>query len=171
MIFITSNKNKVKEAEKILGLKIKAVDLYLEEVQDPDVSKVIKHKIKEAKLKLGKDFLDNNDFIVEDTALYLGRKKEIGALIKWFPIERVVKAYKGEKAKAVCAVGTKDKVFLGSIDGIITEPKGNNGFCWDKIFMPDGFDCRFAEMTTEEKNKISHRGKAFSSLALYLSKK
>lgn len=52
---------------------------------------------------------------------------------------------------------------------ISTAPRGNRGFGYDPVFVPDGGDGRtFAEMSAEEKNAISHRGKAFRVLAVQL---
>jgi XTP/dITP diphosphohydrolase len=55
----------------------------------------------------------------------------------------------------------------GAVDGSITaEARGAGGFGYDPIFAPDGFDGRtFAEMTSEEKHAVSHRGRAFRALA------
>ena len=53
------------------------------------------------------------------------------------------------------------KFFEGILKGkIIESPRGTNGFGYDPIFLPDDYDKTFAEMTDEEKNKISHRSKA-----------
>lgn len=55
----------------------------------------------------------------------------------------------------------KTKFFEGRVDGrIIEERRGNQGFGFDPVFVPEGYDCTFAEMTKEEKAKISHRGRA-----------
>ena len=55
----------------------------------------------------------------------------------------------------------KTEVFEGRVDGkIIEEKRGDNGFGFDPIFVPDGFEKTFAEMSAEEKKKISHRGRA-----------
>lgn len=51
---------------------------------------------------------------------------------------------------------------------IITEKRGNEGFGYDPIFIPDGFTKTFAEMNLEEKGKISHRGKAIQQLIQFL---
>lgn len=60
--------------------------------------------------------------------------------------------------------------FEGFVKGkIIEELKGTQGFGYDPIFMPEGFDRTFAEMSLEEKGKISHRGMAFRLLVEYLT--
>ncbi len=60
--------------------------------------------------------------------------------------------------------------FEGRIDGHITEkPSGEGGFGYDPVFMPDGYDRTFAELSAEEKNKISHRGIAMSKLVKFLN--
>ncbi|MBV6647906.1 MAG: non-canonical purine NTP pyrophosphatase, partial [Cyclobacteriaceae bacterium] len=46
---------------------------------------------------------------------------------------------------------------------------GNNGFGYDPLFLPDGFDRTFAELTDAEKNNISHRKRAFDKLMDFLS--
>jgi XTP/dITP diphosphohydrolase len=54
----------------------------------------------------------------------------------------------------------------GTLEGrIIRAPRGENGFGYDPIFVPQGFDITTAEMTAEEKDAISHRGRAFRALA------
>ena len=60
---------------------------------------------------------------------------------------------------------------VGEVLGMITtEARGDMGFGYDPVFVPDGGDGRtFAEMTTDEKNAVSHRGRAFSALARKLS--
>lgn len=61
------------------------------------------------------------------------------------------------------------KTFLGFAKGRIgMEPKGKTGFGYDPVFIPDSFETTFAEMTGEEKDKLSHRGKALEKLANFL---
>lgn len=60
--------------------------------------------------------------------------------------------------------------FKGICEGkIINEPRGKNGFGYDPLFIPDGFDLTFAEMIDEQKNKISHRGIALEELTKFLN--
>ena len=61
--------------------------------------------------------------------------------------------------------------FEGIVNGkIIKELKGNMGFGYDPIFIPNGYNETFAEMPLNEKNKISHRARAFTKLIAYLKK-
>jgi len=65
--------------------------------------------------------------------------------------------------------GNEFKQFEGICNGCIaTEVKGNDGFGYDPIFIPDGEVHTFAEMTLAEKNKFSHRKKAFNQFLEYL---
>jgi len=74
-------------------------------------------------------------------------------------------------AKFVCAAAIvwpdgRELVVHGEMPGSVgREPKGANGFGYDPLFTPEGFDRTSAELTAEEKNAISHRGKAFRELA------
>ncbi len=64
----------------------------------------------------------------------------------------------------------KEIQFEGLCSGkIITEPKGEKGFGYDPIFIPDGSTKTFAEMTMDEKNRFSHRKKAMAKLLSFLS--
>lgn len=62
--------------------------------------------------------------------------------------------------------------FEGRVDGtILKEKHGTEGFGYDPIFQPDGYDCSFAEMGIDLKNKISHRAIAIGKVVEYLAKK
>jgi XTP/dITP diphosphohydrolase len=77
------------------------------------------------------------------------------------------------KGKFICAAvhyfGADFIVAMGEISGrIIKKPRGTNGFGYDPLFLPDGYDKTTAELPPEIKNKISHRYKAFNQLKVYL---
>lgn len=64
----------------------------------------------------------------------------------------------------------KQFIFEGVCKGtILTEKRGESGFGYDPIFMPDGFNRSFAEMNRTEKGNISHRGKAIEKLVAFLN--
>lgn len=64
----------------------------------------------------------------------------------------------------------EEHFFEGIVRGrIIDERKGTEGFGYDPIFIPEGYDTTFAEMTAEEKNSISHRGRAVARLVDFLT--
>lgn len=78
-------------------------------------------------------------------------------------------------AKFVCAAvffdGEKKIIKRGEVKGrIVTTPRGNNGFGYDPVFEPDGFGKTLAEISTEEKNKFSHRAVAFGAMREELGK-
>jgi XTP/dITP diphosphohydrolase len=65
----------------------------------------------------------------------------------------------------------KNYTFEGTVEGKITLAwRGNKGFGYDPVFQPDGYETTFAEMDLHEKNKISHRAKAFEQLINFLNK-
>ena len=59
-------------------------------------------------------------------------------------------------------------IFIGKCEGKIVAPRGENMFGWDPVFQPDGFEGTFAEISAEEKNKISHRGRALEQVKAFL---
>lgn len=85
-----------------------------------------------------------------------------------------LKAHENKNARFVCVIAIADrkgnvKTFRGEVCGkIIDKPRGNSGFGYDPVFVPNGFNETFAELKSEIKNKISHRAnalkKAYSEL-------
>ncbi len=71
----------------------------------------------------------------------------------------------------ITLLGFGDALFFeGIISGtILTERHGTGGFGYDPVFQPDGFSKTMAEMTMDEKNRISHRGQAVQKLVTYLN--
>lgn len=79
------------------------------------------------------------------------------------------------RAKFVSIINFKsfeyDEIFEGIFEGEIMDyPRGSNGFGYDPVFMPDGYDLTFAELSSEEKNKISHRSKSLQKLKEFLAR-
>ncbi len=67
-------------------------------------------------------------------------------------------------------INGKERTFEGVIEGVIlTDKHGDKGFGYDPLFKPNGYDQTFAQMTTDEKSKISHRGLAVNKLVNFLS--
>jgi non-canonical purine NTP pyrophosphatase (RdgB/HAM1 family) len=175
ILFVTGNKNKLKEVQKIMP-EVEGLDLDLDEIQELDHRKVLEHKLEEAK-----KHRPNVSLMVEDLSLEIdGMNGLPGPLIKWFlksiginGVCKMAKMFGNQEAMARLTFGFTDsngenKYFEGIINGKIVEPRGESDFGWDPIFVPDGFDKTFAEMGTEEKNKISHRRKALDKLKEYL---
>jgi XTP/dITP diphosphohydrolase len=79
------------------------------------------------------------------------------------------------KAHFVCTVAIvwpdgHIKISEGRVNGsIINEMRGSGGFGYDPVFVPDGYSKTFAELSTPQKNRISHRGRAFKKAAKYLA--
>ncbi len=177
IIFITGNKGKLKEAQSIIS-GITAKDTDLPEIQEVDAKKVIEAKLKEAYKH------HKGEYIVEDTSLYFDCLNGLpGPLIKWFleklgekKLFALSKKFNNQKAEAKTIIGYIDKkdrtkFFEGKIKGKIVSPKGAGGFGWDKIFMPEGYKKTFAQMSQEEKNKISMRKIALQKFAKYIKNK
>ncbi len=175
LYFITGNSGKFTEVKAIIPA-IQQLELDLPEIQELDPQAVIYEKLQAARASHG------GCFIVEDTSLYFKALNGFpGPLIKWFlkslgtvGIYELLKRSGDLTAEARTVIGYIDELgechyFEGIINGQIVEPRGSNGFGWDAIFRPDGYDKTFAEMTTEEKNKISMRQQAAIKLADFLN--
>ena len=174
LYFITGNKNKFLEVSSIIK-DVKQLDLDLPEIQSLDPQEVIKAKLDEA-VKHQK-----GEFIVEDTSLFLdGLNGLPGPLIKWFMqtlgnngIYNIVEKLGNYSAEARTVIGYTDgkniEFFEGSVKGQIVKPTAPTNFGWDPLFQPEGYDKSFAQMTKEEKNKISMRRIAAEKLKVYLN--
>lgn len=170
IIFVTGNEHKLKEARSILkNFTINKKKVDLPEIQSTSVEEVIKNK-----LDVGKKIMKSSKFFVEDTGLYIEKLNGFpGALIKFYyehlKNDGISKQTGGSNCYAETIIGYydgKNKYFFkGKINGKIAKnPKGNNGFGWDKIFIPKGYSKTFAELTDTEKNKLSMRKKAFENM-------
>jgi XTP/dITP diphosphohydrolase len=99
----------------------------------------------------GCTFDDNIDKLLKEMQGITNRKARFRAVIAL--------------VESVCKI----TIFEGIINGIISENRqGSEGFGYDPVFIPEGYDKSFAEMSLFEKNKISHRGRALEKLKNYL---
>lgn len=173
--FITGNDNKARELSEILGKDIKRQKLDLDELQTLDTKQIVEHKLKQAYHLL------NSPVLCEDVSLIFHALGNLpGPFIKWFNQEigvdnypAFLSPYQNKKITATCLYGLFDgtniNFFEGVVDGTMaTKPKGENGFGFNRILIPDGFDITMAEMSSEQKNSISHRGKALAKLKQFL---
>lgn len=178
VLFVTGNKNKMREFERILNnIKMEQLQLDIPEIQSIEVEEVVKFKAEYAYKKV------NLPVIVEDSGLYIETWNGLpGALIKWFEsavksdgLCRMMKNEVDRSATAKCCIDFYDgkhNIFLGAIDGKISDkPKGENGFGWDNIFIPQKYRKTFAEMSSKEKDGVSHRKIALDKLAVFLANK
>ncbi len=86
------------------------------------------------------------------------------------PDGRLTARFTCAAALAVPRRGFAEWVVTRNVEGrLIRSPRGSGGFGYDPIFLPDGFTQTTAEMTAEEKDAISHRGRAFRALAPFIA--
>jgi len=180
LYFITGSKYKFAQVKDILApeIKIEQLEIDLDEIQEIDSHKVLEHKLKAAQAR------HKGEFLVEDTSLYIDAFGQLpGPLIKWFikgwGLEGIYNATQklgktSAKGKCIFAYskGEETKFFEGEMLGDIAKPGESDGFGWNPIFKPKGFDKVLSEMTHEEKIEIGMRKKALAKFKeYYLSKR
>ena len=173
---ITGNRHKLREARQILGPGVEGLAIELDEIQGLDEDRIAEHKAKAAFDIAGKPV------VIWDQSLYIRCLGGFpGPLIKWF-WEQVGAARICSIARALGdqAISTRTTLThydgsslrhcYGELEGTIPpEPRGSNGFAWDTIFIPEGHQRTFAEMTADEKNAISMHRLALEQLRAFLS--
>lgn len=177
LILVSTNPNKGIEAERILGVPVLRVSLTLPEIQAATVEEITRYKVETAKSK------GYARLIVEDVSLGFDELGNFpGPYVRWLleaaggtGLAAIAYALNNRAARAQCCVGYWDghdvRMFLGETRGeILVKPRGERVFGWDAWFLPEGSQQTFAEMTPEEKDAISHRGRAYRKLAEYLKK-
>ncbi len=173
--FITGNTNKFAEINALMPDQVEQLVVDLPEIQDIDP-----HAIIRAKLETAFSYA-SGQLMVEDVSLRMGCLNGLpGPLIKWFlkamgpeGLADIAARLGNNQAEASVLIGYASHpddihFFEGSVAGTIVQPKVVSKFGWDGIFMPDGYDKTFAEMTAEEKNAISHRKIAVTKLVEFL---
>jgi XTP/dITP diphosphohydrolase len=176
-VFVTTNEHKRSEVERILGVELERAAPDVPEVQALDFAEVATPKARSAYDALGRP---PHPIFVEDSGLVIGAWNGLpGALTKWFLSsvghQGLLKMLCGEdrRARAVCAVAVTDNrgevhVFKGEVWGEISpEPRGEGGFGWDPIFVPEGGELTYAQMG-DAKNEDSHRARAFRQVRGWL---
>ncbi len=168
---VTGNRNKLAEAERILGFRPDAHELDLPEIQSLDLREVLHEKGREAWQRL------QRPVVVEETGLELDALNGFpGPLVKWMldavgaeGIARTAHALGDPRATARCLLlfqdGEDTVMGEGAAPGfLVTEPRGPHGFGWDPVFKPEGRDETYAELSPAEKDELGHRGRAWRQL-------
>ena len=188
LVFATQNIGKFNEVKKMMPANITLLNLndlnFIGDIKE--TGKTLKQN---AKIK--SDFIFKNfrvNCFADDTGLQIDSLNGMpGVYSARFAgencdsqdnIEKVWKLLRGFKNtnarfKSVFSLNMIGKTFFfeGKIDGkIIFKKKGQNGFGYDSIFIPNGYSKTFAELNLVEKNKISHRSVALKKLIFFLDK-
>lgn len=189
LVFATNNAHKLSEIRAILKDKVEILSLSdincnvdIPETEDTlEGNSLLKARYVYDHYNLN-CFADDTGLEVEalhgapgvHTARFAGDNKDTNA-----NVDKLLKCLEGEQNRKGCfrtvitLIFDGDvEVFEGCIRGEITEKReGNDGFGYDPVFKPEGYDKTFAEMGAEEKNRISHRGQAVQKLCRYLQDK
>lgn len=187
LIFATSNLNKVAEIQKMVppGFSISTMKAagFDNEIEEPFFTLEENSRHKAVQLF---ETLHKNCF-AEDTGLEVtSLDGQPGALSARFAgderndllnIQKLLGLLSDTKDRTArfktvitLILNGKEFQFVGTCEGsIATSLKGENGFGYDPVFLPEGQSRSFAEMTMEEKNHFSHRKKAFSKMIAFLN--
>jgi XTP/dITP diphosphohydrolase len=154
-------------------------ELDLTEIQELDTRVIMEHKLREAARQV------HGEFLVDDTSFFIEALNGFpGPLVKWMRtalgpegIYDLVSRYENKRAAMHTMIGYGNtlvdppvfEMFEHRVHGTVVEPK-TTGYHLDRIFIPDGSTKRFGEMTTDEKNTISHRGVAAKKAREYLKR-
>ncbi len=177
LVFITGNQYKADFLAKWLGQPVEHRKLDLEEIQSLEPDVVLADKARRA-YEIVKE-----PVLVEDVTLtFTAMGRLPGTFIRWFleelgPVGLCNLAAGLEHQKAVAAItyaiydGSMLKTFYGDAVGRIAPAPRGESFGWNSIFIPDGFEKTYAQLTDEEFAAHSHRGKALRLLKAYLERK
>ena len=188
LVFASNNKNKIQEIQALVPNTIQIVSLEdigcTEDI--PETADTIEGnailKANYVTEKYGYNcFADDTGLEVDAlngapgvySARYAGEQKDANNNMDKLLSELEDKSNRKANFKTVIALNLngKQNLFTGIINGKIIEEKiGTNGFGYDPIFVADGYEKTFAELTMEEKSTISHRGIAVKELILFLQK-
>ncbi|MBL7885724.1 MAG: non-canonical purine NTP diphosphatase [Flavobacterium sp.] len=187
LVFASNNKNKIKEIQLLVPSHIEVLSLEdigcLEDI--PETANTIEEnailKANYVTEKFGYNcFADDSGLEIDAlngepgvySARYAGEPKDDNKNIEKVLANLKDKTNRKANFKTVICLNLngEQQLFTGIINGrIIKEKIGTNGFGYDPIFVANGYDKTFAELTMEEKSTISHRGKAVRQLVDFLS--
>jgi len=159
-IFITGNQSKADYLSRQLGVTLEHQKIDLDELQSTDLHVIVEHKLRQAYE------ICQSPVLVEDVSLVFNALGELpGPYIKWF-VEiagddaccRMLDGFDDRSAEIRCTFGYFDgkqmEFFDSALPGTIaTEPRGENGFGFDKFFINKGYDMTRAEMSQEENER------------------
>lgn len=187
IVFATNNKNKIKEIQSMLPPSIEIISLEsigcLEDI--PETADTIEGnailKANYVTEKYGYDcFADDTGLEVAVlngepgvfSARYAGEQKSAEDNMDKLLLNLKSESNRNAQFKTVIVLNLKGEqyLFTGIARGVITlEKVGSQGFGYDPIFKPEGFEETFAQLSLETKNIISHRGKATQQLIAFLN--
>ena len=188
LVFATNNKHKLQEVRDILGDRVEVLSLADINCHDdiPETADTLQgNAIMKAQYiyqKYGVDcFADDTGLEVEAlnsapgvySARYAGDGHDSEANMNKLLQNLTGENNRRAQFRTVIALIIKgeENTFDGIVKGEITEEKrGDSGFGYDPIFVPEGFSKSFAQMTNDEKNSISHRFRATEKLNDYLKR-
>ena len=188
IIFATNNDHKVAEIRKVIGEKFQIVTMKEAginmDIPEPHDTLEANATEKSTTIhRLTKQHCFSEDTGLETAALngepgvksarYAGEGRDFQANIDKLLLNLQDKTDRSARFRTVISLIWNDKEYLfeGICSGVIIEDqKGNKGFGYDPVFVPDGADKTFAEMTIDEKNIYSHRRKATDQLIAFLQK-
>ncbi len=175
LTFITGNANKAAQLSKYLGIPVDHHKVDLTEIQSLDLTEIIEHKLKEAYSVV------QSPVLVDDVSVTISALGGLpGPFIKYFLSElktegicKLISSFSSKNIRAEVGVGYYDgkdsEVFIGSIVGAISDtPKGEGGFGWDSIFIPQGYTHTRAEMNETDYDATSPRKFALEKLEGFL---
>lgn len=174
LFLVTGNAGKLREWKRLLPARIplKTVGEDLPEIQSIDLEEIVRDKARRAFSVVGKPV------VVEDISAGLEELNGLpGPFIKDFEkklgLDALHKMARSDAAPAVvtCSIGYYDGknefTVKAEVTGTAVPERGENGFGFDKCFMPSGQGKTYGEMTPQEKDAVSHRSKA---IALFVNK-
>ncbi len=189
IVFATNNAHKLGELRGIAGEEWNVVSLAEIGCHDdiPETADTLEGnaliKARWVKERYGYDcFADDTGLMVDAldgapgvySARYAGPGHDSAANMKLLLERMADKDNRNAHFSTVIALvmGGEEHIFEGRVDGTISrEPSGCGGFGYDPVFVPENSGLTFSEMTAEEKNAISHRGRATRKLMEFLARK